>query len=554
MSTIRDTLLKLMSEVGEETVKRLEKILTETPDHTTAAVQSAVIAGQAETIRKLRDQRDELSLDKQEVADVLQAMTKECKEAQDDLATARAEVERWREENDGLRRAWRTNENRDSTLASLEVAHAQTTKRLTELEATHAQTMYGLSECARERDEATKNLHAWIEEHRKAGPISAAAADLFARQAKEIDRQAKEIDRLKEGEKSLRSALDRFQGIVRQTSHALRLVSEGVYPDITLIQDGCIKLYLKGVLDSFYNYKDVANSVEHARAIAQNRGAERDAAIKERDEARAELAAAKTALASANAEAFRSLEERDNYKKRKDDAYTERNRVVAAFAKLATIMDWPVAVTRTAIEGWSEDWHGCVFIDTPQGQVSWHFHDSHAGLFKHLPHGPAIWDGHTTPQKYERLEALVAFNPPVNLLREAIKLQDFKTLVHHCLDEMGISKFETEACRIMHRLNQVAGRLVPAGATLWNPLDCFHKLCIDACHEANRARGLFPKPDHLTLALAEEAGEVVKAVLDYKQKKTHLAAVHKEIVQTMAMCLRLACDGDPTVDLKRSQE
>jgi hypothetical protein len=91
----------------------------------------------------------------------------------------------------------------------------------------------------------------------------------------------------------------------------------------------------------------------------------------------------------------------------------------------------------------------------------------------------------------------------------------------------------------------------------WNPplaVGSFHRLCTDACLEADHARGLFPKPDHLTLALAEEAGEVTKAVLDYKQKKTHLAAVRKEIVQTMAMCLRLACEGDPTVDLKRSQE
>lgn len=253
----------------------------------------------------------------------------------------------------------------------------------------------------------------------------------------------------------------------------------------------------------------------------------------------------------------------EDMRKRKDDAYTERNRVVAAFAKLATIMDWSVSVTRTAIPGWSEDWHGCVFIDTPQGQVSWHFHDSHADLFKGLPHRPATWDGHTTLQKYERLEALAAKNPPAHLLsrtEEAMnkqdfkKLQDFKTLVHRRLDEMGIPKFEGEACRIVLRLHQVEQRLIPAGATCWNPEDSFHKLCIAACLEANRARGLFPKPDHLTLALAEEAGAVTKAVLDHRHGKYDLAAVRKEIVQTMAMCLRLATEGDPTVGLKWSPE
>ena len=65
--------------------------------------------------------------------------------------------------------------------------------------------------------------------------------------------------------------------------------------------------------------------------------------------------------------------------KRKDDAYLERNRVVAALAKL-----FPSGIERTAIEGWSEDWHSCVYIDLPTGQVSWHYHDSHAFLFAGL--------------------------------------------------------------------------------------------------------------------------------------------------------------------------
>jgi hypothetical protein len=86
---------------------------------------------------------------------------------------------------------------------------------------------------------------------------------------------------------------------------------------------------------------------------------------------------------------------------RKDAAYEERNKVVAALAKL-----FPSGIARTNIPGWSEDWHGCVYIDLPTGQVSWHFHDSQAHLFADLPPYPGIWDGHDTDEKYRRLAAL----------------------------------------------------------------------------------------------------------------------------------------------------
>lgn len=92
--------------------------------------------------------------------------------------------------------------------------------------------------------------------------------------------------------------------------------------------------------------------------------------------------------------------------RRKDAAYLERNQVVAALAKC-----FPSGVARTAIEGWSEDWHGCVYIDLPTGQASWHFHDSQAYLFADLPPYRGTWDGHDTPEKYRRLASLAASAP-----------------------------------------------------------------------------------------------------------------------------------------------
>lgn len=67
--------------------------------------------------------------------------------------------------------------------------------------------------------------------------------------------------------------------------------------------------------------------------------------------------------------------------------------------------------------------------------------------------------------------------------------------------------------------------------------------------EANRTSEIFPSADHLALAFAEEAGEVVKAINDHMQGKASLRQVRKELIQAAAMVLRLAEEGDPTVGL-----
>lgn len=84
-----------------------------------------------------------------------------------------------------------------------------------------------------------------------------------------------------------------------------------------------------------------------------------------------------------------------------DAVYSERNKLVALLASL-----YPSGIKRTAIPGWDEAWHGCVYIDLPTGQASWHYHDREAELFSHLLPYPGDWDGHTTEAKYERIVAL----------------------------------------------------------------------------------------------------------------------------------------------------
>jgi hypothetical protein len=54
---------------------------------------------------------------------------------------------------------------------------------------------------------------------------------------------------MKDEAKNLRSALNRFQNIARNTARVLRSLVDGIPPDIDIIEDGCIRLYLKQVLD-----------------------------------------------------------------------------------------------------------------------------------------------------------------------------------------------------------------------------------------------------------------------------------------------------------------
>lgn len=74
--------------------------------------------------------------------------------------------------------------------------------------------------------------------------------------------------------------------------------------------------------------------------------------------------------------------------------------------------------------------------------------------------------------------------------------------------------------------------------------------------ELKRARTKFPKSFLLTTALTEEHGEAIRAVLEhyYASEKGGVsekdlaklrAEVRKELVQTAAMCIRLALEGDP---------
>lgn len=90
--------------------------------------------------------------------------------------------------------------------------------------------------------------------------------------------------------------------------------------------------------------------------------------------------------------------------KRLDEVYAERNAVVLAFATAVAMMGGTVGTITDPTE---PDWPVLV-INTGYGQVTWHFKADE--LPASMPAYEGSWDGHDTPEKYERLRRLVESN------------------------------------------------------------------------------------------------------------------------------------------------
>ncbi len=89
-----------------------------------------------------------------------------------------------------------------------------------------------------------------------------------------------------------------------------------------------------------------------------------------------------------------------------DDIYRERARLVAFLAKLfpsCTYVDGSLVGTK------DEDYAHVIMIYGPTGQMSWHIHEKDRDLFPHvmeIASSVSDWDGHSTEEKYRRLERL----------------------------------------------------------------------------------------------------------------------------------------------------
>lgn len=74
--------------------------------------------------------------------------------------------------------------------------------------------------------------------------------------------------------------------------------------------------------------------------------------------------------------------------------------------------------------------------------------------------------------------------------------------------------------------------------------DRFDVLLQRADVAAEKAARKFPQPNYITLKVAEEAGEVVRGCVHYAEGRMSWEEVEGEIVQLLAMLIRLVNEGD----------
>jgi len=70
-----------------------------------------------------------------------------------------------------------------------------------------------------------------------------------------------------------------------------------------------------------------------------------------------------------------------------EPVYTERNALAAAFARLT------IQTGGKAGWGWDINGYKVLYVNTPNGQVSWHFWEVDHWLLEGIPKYDGVWDG-----------------------------------------------------------------------------------------------------------------------------------------------------------------
>jgi hypothetical protein len=106
------------------------------------------------------------------------------------------------------------------------------------------------------------------------------------------------------------------------------------------------------------------------------------------------------------------METIEHLRQQLDSVYAERNLVVALATDLATRMGYTSGLSVDDNPDVAREWKNIVFIDIPHSgrelQLSWHIHENELPSFANLPPYERVWDGHTTAEKYDRIEKIIA--------------------------------------------------------------------------------------------------------------------------------------------------
>lgn len=122
----------------------------------------------------------------------------------------------------------------------------------------------------------------------------------------------------------------------------------------------------------------------------------------------------------------------------------------------------------------------------------------------------------------------------LNLLEQAAVALEAKQPHHN-----GMMQLSNELVMAKQRIAELESRTVTAPQS-----DYFASLVAMARVSADKAMKKFPQPNYVLLKVAEEAGEVVQAGVHYAENRMEWKQVEGEIVQLLAMLIRLVTEGD----------
>ncbi|HBR2808518.1 TPA: ead/Ea22-like family protein [Klebsiella pneumoniae] len=113
------------------------------------------------------------------------------------------------------------------------------------------------------------------------------------------------------------------------------------------------------------------------------------------------------------------------------------------------------------------------------------------------------------------------------------------------IDITDINEFHEEANPVnVLALVEALEKAHQRNAELEAQNDYFASLVAMARVSADKAIRKFPQPNYVLLKVAEEAGEVVQAGVHYAENRMEWGQVEGEIVQLLAMLIRLVTEGD----------
>lgn len=97
-------------------------------------------------------------------------------------------------------------------------------------------------------------------------------------------------------------------------------------------------------------------------------------------------------------------------------------------------------------------------------------------------------------------------------------------------------------------------RAAPATVPVDLVPDYFDRLVVAARARAEKAMRKFPQPNYVLNKVAEESGEVIKAVIHYTEGREDWLSVEGELIDNLAMLFRLVTEGDGVIGFSPPEE